>query len=73
MTMSMCRRPCAKVSQCPPAISDMFVRRAAVSSRDTRAVAAEKLHLPKCRLAKTQREFACRAALSWNASATDRQ
>ena len=40
-------------SQCPPAISDMFVRRAAVSSRDTRTVAAEMLHLPKCRLPKT--------------------
>ena len=49
----------------------MFVRRAAVSSRDTRAVAAEKLQLPKCRLAKTQREFAYRAASSWNERASD--
>ena len=29
--------------QCPPAISDMFVRRASVSSRDTRAVSAGML------------------------------
>ena len=50
---------------CPLALSDMFVRRAAVSSRDTRAVAAEKLQLPKCRLAKTQREFAYIAASSY--------
>ena len=58
-------------SLCPPALSDMFVRRAAVSSRDTRAVAADKLQLPKCRLAKTQREFAYRAASSWNERASD--
>ena len=58
-------------SLCPPALSDMFVRRAAVSSRDTRAVAAGRLQLPKCRLAKTQREFAYRAASSWNERASD--
>ena len=56
--------------QCPPAMSAMFTRRAEVSSRDTRAVAAGKLQLPKWRLARTQREFAYRAAASWNAKDT---
>ena len=56
--------------QCPPAMSAMFTRRAEVSSRDTRAVAAGKLQLPKWRLARTQREFAYRAAASWNAKNT---
>ena len=56
--------------QCPPTMSAMFTRRAEVSSRDTRAVAAGKLQLPKWRLARTQREFAYRAAASWNAKDT---
>jgi len=54
-------------SQCPLALSAMFVRRAHVTVRETRAAVAGMLQLPKCRLAKTQREFAFRAASSWNA------
>ena len=52
MTMCMCRGLGTKASV-PRLYPTCFFRRAAVSSRDTRAVAAEKLHLPKCLLAKT--------------------
>ena len=68
----VCLRDCAKVqralyhSECPTAISAMFTRRTQVSSRDTRAAAAGMLELPKCRLTRTQRDFAFRAASAWN-------
>ena len=54
--------------QCPSAIVEMFVRRAYVSARHTRAADAGMLELPRCRLARTQRDFAFRAASSWNCS-----
>ena len=57
-------------SLCPLAKSDMFIRRASVSSRNTRAVASGMFELPKCRLSRTQREFAYRAASAWNADVT---
>ena len=55
-------------SQCPSAIVEMLVRRAYVSARHTRAAAAGMLELSRCRLARTQRDFAFRAASSWNCS-----
>ena len=53
-------------SLCPLAKSGMFIRRASISSRNTRAVASGALELPKCTLSRTQREFASRAASAWN-------
>ena len=53
-------------SQCPLAKSGMFIRRASVASRNTRAAVSGMLVLPKCRLSRTQREFAYRAASAWN-------
>ena len=64
-------RDCAQVqralhNECPAAISAMFTRRDKVSSRETRAAAAGMLELPMCRLTRTQRYFAFRAASAWN-------
>ena len=50
----------------PPALKALFIRRSEVSQRATRATAAGKLHLDKCRLSSTQHEFSYRAASAWN-------
>ena len=50
----------------PAAIRAMFVRRADVSSRQTRRSEWGDLHLPKLRLTASQRFFSYRAAKTWN-------
>ena len=66
------RHDCANVrkaltsQRCPEALRDMFTKRSDVSVRSTRAADAGDLHLPKCRLAQTQRGFRQRAARTWN-------
>ena len=51
---------------CPSTIRAMFVRRADVSQRESRAAAAGALELPLCKLSSSQRAFAFRAAKAWN-------
>ena len=71
------RRDCLKVfgaltdSDSPQSLRSLFVRRANVSERETRATAAGDLHLKRCRLSATQRTFAYRAARAWNALPAD--
>ena len=48
-------------SLCPLAKSEVFICHAIVSSRRTHAVALGTFEFPKCRLSKTQHEFAYRA------------
>ena len=55
--------------QCPPAITAMFVARAHISQRETRAVAAGALELTRFNLTRTQRGFAYRATSAWNTRA----
>ena len=50
----------------PHDIKTMFVPRAAVSERQTRATDMGRLHLPNPRLAATRRAFSYRAAAAWN-------
>ena len=53
--------------RCPDVLRDMFTRRSNVSSRRTRATGTGDFHLPKCRLAQTQKGFRYRAVHAWNA------
>ena len=62
-------RDCLKVYRAlndvhiPCAVRDMFPRRCDVATRDTRLTHTEQVHLPKVRLAVTQRQFKYRAAV----------
>ena len=53
--------PCA-----PEAVRSLFIRRAAISCRTTRATCAGMLELPAFRLSLSRRAFSYRAASSWN-------
>ena len=50
----------------PPAVRHMFIARAVVSRRATRASDAGVSHLTRCNLELTKRSFRHRAAVSWN-------
>ena len=50
----------------PSSATRMFTRRQDVAPRDTRLARSAKIHLPKVRLASTQRAFSYRAAAKWN-------
>ena len=50
----------------PPDIRDLFIPRAAVSTRETRATERGCLHLRKCRLTSSKGAFSYRAAAAWN-------
>ena len=66
------RRDCVRVfgalrdMRAPEAIRSLFVARAAVSRRTTRATLAGMLELPHFRLSMSRRAFSYRAASSWN-------
>ena len=65
-------RDCLKVFRAlnymdaPAAVRSMFTRRSDVATRETRLTCTERLHLPRVRLASTQKCFAYRAASEWN-------
>ena len=65
-------RDCLKVyralhdTHAPIAVQDMFNRRCDVATRDTRLTRTEQVHLPRVRLAATQRHFMYRAGSAWN-------